>query len=103
MLGVDSRSFKKAIGLNQQRTAKAKKINIDKQSPEDLVDLVIKGEGSTTDIAVAMTTGWENFATSDGPVKFSAAVLKDFLVANPGYKEQAVEFYADRANHLGND
>ena len=103
MLGVDARAFKKAIGLNQQKAAKAKKINIEKQSAEDLLELILKGEKSNADLVVAMTTGWENFNTkTDGPVKFEKSLLKDFLLANPGYKEQAVEFYTDRANHLGN-
>jgi hypothetical protein len=102
MVGVDARAFKKAIGLNQQKAAKAKKIDIVKQTADELVELVLKGEKTNADIVVAMTTNWENFTTADGPVKFEKSVLKDFLLANPGYKEQAVEFYTDRANHLGN-
>jgi hypothetical protein len=102
MLGVDSRAFKKAVGLNQQKQSKAKKINLEKLTPDEMVELVLKGEKSNADIVVAMTTGWDNFCSTEGPVKFTSPLLKDWLLANPGYKEQAVTFYTDRANHLGN-
>lgn len=103
MVGLDSRAFKKAISLNQQKAEKSKKINIQKETTDELVEVIIKGEALNAEVVVGVTTGWKNFTTSKGGViEFTRPLLKAFFIANPGYKEQGIEFYTDRANHLGN-
>lgn len=100
--GADSPAFKRAVALNLAKQAKRKGVDISKLTNPELFKIQDEGEMNAVDLIVAITKDARNIIVNGAEISASKEDLRNLYANQPWVREQADEFFNDRANYLGN-
>lgn len=100
--GADSPAFKRAVALNLAKQAKRKGVDISKLTNAELFKIMDEGEMNAIELLVAITKDARNIIVNGAEISASKEDLRGLYASQPWVREQADEFFNDRANYLGN-
>ena len=101
--GADSMAYEqsvaKTVAMRQRETPPTRRGRV---NPRQIMDTADRNRGFQVDELVSITLNWENIEVDGEPFPFNHENAVRLYTDHPWIREQAIEFFTDRANFAGN-